>query len=938
MNRLLEEVRAGSGSAVLIEGPAGIGKTRMVAAARAAAERLELRVVHAAGGELERSFGFGVARQLFEPVVSHATAAERRDLFSGAAASAARIVDPLSPRDAEASSAEAEDREDAEFRLIHGLYWLCVKLAGEGPLLVAVDDAQWCDGASLRAMIYLARRLEELPVGLLLAARPSESGRDSELVGLVGGAGIEVMALAPLSQGAVAGLAQAAFEVPADPSFVAACHSATGGNPFLLQSLLAALVADGTAPACSAAEHVMGMHPAAISRAVLVRLAGLAPSARTVAEALAVLGGDAELHHLAAVAGLRRATVASAVDALESANIVEVEDRVRFVHPLVRTAVYVELPRSERDAAHRRAARALAKDGAAAQRVAAHLTVLHPTGDPWVAATLREAAHDALKQGSAESAASFLERAIAEPPPAALRAPLLRELLHARTRAGNLAQVADAADESIATLRATARELALAAPDIALALMATGRALAAVTLLEETIDALADTDTELRLRLEADLLTLAHWDSEAWPTARRCLQRLARDPPRTGTPAARLVLANLAQTLPLLGELAADESAEFAERALAAGRLIEDEGSASIQFPQAIRALIRADRLDAADAALGQALADARHKGSVLGFVTASSFRAQIALRRGALLEAEAEARGAVDAAAASGLVPAMPFAAISLAEALVERGELDEAEGVIESHGWSGTLRDCIVLTSVLFTRGSLRLAQRRFDDARDDLLECGRRHARVGIVNPDAAPWASQAALATAALGARQQAIGLARAEVASARRWGVARPLGIALRTVGLVSGDPQGMAHLEEAVQVLDGSSARLEHARAMIDLGAMMRRARRREQSREPLRRGIDLAHRCGAMELARRGRDELLATGARPRRLMLTGVDSLTASELRVARLAADGMSNAAIAQSLYVTRRTVETHLGHVYQKLDVPSRDRLAAVLRAE
>ena len=130
-------------------------------------------------------------------------------------------------------------------------------------------------------------------------------------------------------------------------------------------------------------------------------------------------------------------------------------------------------------------------------------------------------------------------------------------------------------------------------------------------------------------------------------------------------------------------------------------------------------------------------------------------------------------------------------------------------------------------------------------------------------------------------------------------------------------------------------MLEGSAARLEHARAMADLGAALRRAGHRAESREILRPALDLAHRCGALALTERTRTELIAAGGRPRRLVLSGLDSLTPSERRVAQLAAAGLPNREIAQHLFITTRTVEGHLTHAYQKLAITSREQLPAAL---
>ena len=161
---------------------------------------------------------------------------------------------------------------------------------------------------------------------------------------------------------------------------------------------------------------------------------------------------------------------------------------------------------------------------------------------------------------------------------------------------------------------------------------------------------------------------------------------------------------------------------------------------------------------------------------------------------------------------------------------------------------------------------------------------------------------------------------------------------RAIGIAHRTLGLVEGGKQGLGLLEEAVRVLDSSPARLEHARALVELGAARRRAGERAAAREPLREGLDLANRCGATRLEERALAELAATGARPRRAMLTGRDALTATEQRIAQMAAEGMSNPEVAQALFVTRKTVENHLGRIYPKLGINSREQLGAALEAE
>ncbi|MGI8902369.1 MAG: helix-turn-helix transcriptional regulator [Solirubrobacteraceae bacterium] len=205
--------------------------------------------------------------------------------------------------------------------------------------------------------------------------------------------------------------------------------------------------------------------------------------------------------------------------------------------------------------------------------------------------------------------------------------------------------------------------------------------------------------------------------------------------------------------------------------------------------------------------------------------------------------------------------------------------------------------------------------------------------------VDNPSFVPLRSTLALAIAA-DDPAQASDLARTELNRARELGQPRGIGLALRALGLLEHGEGGIALLDQAVDTLRASPARLELGRALCDLGAATRRHRERAAAREPLREGLALAERCGAEALAARARAELLATGARLRREHLAGPDSLTPSEHRVAELAAAGLPNREIAQGLFVTTKTVGTHLGHIYQKLDLQgeahARERIGELLR--
>jgi DNA-binding CsgD family transcriptional regulator len=259
------------------------------------------------------------------------------------------------------------------------------------------------------------------------------------------------------------------------------------------------------------------------------------------------------------------------------------------------------------------------------------------------------------------------------------------------------------------------------------------------------------------------------------------------------------------------------------------------------------------------------------------------------------------------------------------------EDGRFEEADAVLERLDLDAGLPPQQVMNLSFMWRARVRMLQRRPEEALADLLEVGRRYESFQIRRA-VPPWRSLAATLLAGAGDPERALDLAREEVELAELWGTPLAMGTAARGLGLVTDDPNELAR---AVALLETSPARLELARARVDLGAALRRAGRRSESREPLRAAMDEAHACGASALAERARDELRATGERPRRLALSGAASLTASQGRVARLAAEGMTNRQIAQELFITTATVETHLRHTFQKLDVGGRDELAAAL---
>jgi DNA-binding CsgD family transcriptional regulator len=396
-----------------------------------------------------------------------------------------------------------------------------------------------------------------------------------------------------------------------------------------------------------------------------------------------------------------------------------------------------------------------------------------------------------------------------------------------------------------------------------------------------------------------------------------------------------MLLANAALESALALE-PAERVADLARRALAGGRLLEQVGPAEPPFTFAAMTLMLADRLQEADSVLASGLDWAREHGDAFGYAVVSCFKAHVAYRLGDIPESEALVRRGLELAEENGWTLGLISMRGFLVDAAIERGELDGAERALAEVGAEHEIPDsAAALNLLLESRGRLRLAQGRIDEAIADLLTCGERQERWRSTNPATATWRSSAALGLAQTGRRSEALELAEDELALARRFGAPRGIGRALRVLGVVRGGDDGIADAKEAVDVLSRSEARLEHAAALADLGSLLRASGRRKAARQPLRDALDGATRCGATALAARARDELLAAGGRPRRAYVTGVEALTPSERRIARMAADGLSNREIAQALFLTVRTVESHLGNAYTKLGIAARTELADAL---
>ncbi len=926
----LDRLADGQGSTLLIEGPAGIGKTRLLAAASELGRSGSGLVLTARAGQLEREMPFVVPRQLFEPMVERADEAERARLLSGSAAMSLiafgrqdsggpnAAVDPVAP--------------------IHGLYWLVANLCDSQPVLLVIDDAQWADTQSLRWLDYLARRAPDTAVLLLVGTRTGEADEPAELEPLRHDAR-EVLRPSPLSGAAVEELIAAELGSVPSGEFSEACSTATGGNPFLLTEVLRTLWTRSIGQDTETAGELASLGPETVARSVRSRLAPFGADAASLARAIAVLGGAPQLRHASRMAGVSEDRARELCDRLRDAEILAPGHPIDFVHPLVRTAVYSELSEEGRSEAHRRAAELISSTGGNAREAAPHLLACAANGDQWVVGQLRDAAREAMGTGAPEAARRYLERALEEPARDAVE--MTFELGRALAEVSPidaselLVSVAERTDDSELRLQAL--------QDAAWAYFDSGNLERSVYWLGRLVASIPEHDAEARLRAEASLFCVRTLNVGRRPDYSAHIEAVAAD-----TASSTLGELMVRQALSFERFLRCDPVDDVVALAgcfppapwtgRAAGAL-EGQRFALIIGPVvsiACKTLAYSGKWDMAREAAARGW-----EGSLSsGLVHVASYReaalAEIDRLAGRLADSEAEARTAWDIVRDLAPMSIPALTAISnLVSTLIARGQLDEAGELTEQWDFSAPFSIVPLAPPLLHIRGTLRLARGELESGVEDLIATGEDFEAMQMLNPAALPWIQEVVPALAALDRTPEARRIVTEGESRARSFGAQHVIGTMLRARSSIETKRRAIQTLRDSVDALETSGPPHELAHSCLELGAALRRDGQRSESREPLRKALELGHLCGADGVARRAVEELAAAGSRPRSVFRTGVASLTASELRTAKLAAEGLGNVEIAQQLFVTRKTVEKHLGNAYTKLEIPSRDELPTAL---
>ncbi|MCB5182507.1 ATP-binding protein, partial [Streptomyces antimicrobicus] len=821
------------GGLLALSGPAGLGKTSLLAEVRRRAHAAGCTVLAARGGEQEQSQPFHVARQLVQP---HLAANGSQDELRAVLGSWYAIVGPALGLCAPVAGAPPDPQG-----LRDGLDWVLTHLVAQrAPLVLLLDDAHWADAESLGWLAAYAPRTEHLPLLLVVAYRPDELPAHAEAFRtLPGRAGRRPLALAPLSPAAVGALVRESVGGHADDAFCQEAWAVTAGNPFEAVELTAKVHARGLDPVATSAPLLHDLAAAQRGGALAARIERLGPSTVRFAWACAVLGTAVPQDLAARVAAVGPEEAEAATERLREARVLspaagpgaaaptgpaasaaaaEPEAPLEFVHPLIATALYRAVPDALRVALHGRAAVAVVDAGLGAGAAARHLLETHPEGDPWVVRTLREAAAENLRAGAPEAARRQLARALREPPAFDERAAVLYEL--------GCASLLTEPANTVNHLRD-----ALAEPfddpglrqgiviRLAQVLAHTDRLAEASATLGGEIPRTRDPRARLRLQAEQFMWDAFRADEPDSPARSRRLARLAdRLTGRDLTE--RYVIGLRAWDATLRGE-PAEVALGHAARALGEHGLSWAHEDRGFEVPVLVAlTYLYADRPDRAEELFEAGTAEFERqgwRGAHLSF--AYSLRAYIRYRSGRLPAAEELALAGLRLAERVGRrTPVHWYAVTILIEILLARGRVDQAWQLAREHDYGEPFPAAVVFPDSQTVHAALLLARGERKAAAAELEAVGRRLTPRGIQNPSWCPWQLHLAQALAP-DEPERARSLAEDAVRRARAFGAPSAIGQALRLAAEVATGPRRTALLGEAVATLSASPAAYELARA-----------------------------------------------------------------------------------------------------------------------
>ncbi len=915
LRQILEGTWAHPRCSIMFEGLPGMGKSAALDATFAMARNFGVRVGSARCDAAESTTPFEAVRQVFASLLGHSALFDQQLNDGG---DLARSV----LRTGHAADHDAVDVYHSLLSLLDGM--------GSDPVMIGVDDVQWADPMSLGWFQFLARRLQAVPVHLVLTMRTTRGAQPSAGGPLVLGPTMRRFVIQPLSIEATKSMIDGHFGASCDSTFAAAAHDLSGGSPGLLARMLNALDQTGIPAAHLTSSDLEGLESSISARAVMSRAASLGFGAREFVEAVAILG-PSDIRVVGSVAGVDHERAARLTDDLADLGVLGWGRPIDFAHKLQRQFVAAEIAPTRRAQTHAAAARVLALFGRSITEIASHIIETDPAGDEATTAFLIDAARHQIGAAYFVDADRLLERAEHEAPTNLLRAEvalLCAEVDGRLGRAGVVEHLKRAAHFGLdpVILAETALDIVDRRHDV------------------QSSSAILSMVQSVRGELEI----------EHSPTARRlelvesvCLPATER-PHRDPQVAEHLAGVDSSITEDLF-------SIEQSLRAAAQMRMTYAD------LLESLRTLLTTEVL--------------RPAGFVHSVIVGAALHALV--RIGAHEIADPLLRSAInESGGSSGHYAASGYSVI-LAESLAMQGKVIAADQLVRQlNGEPGSaLRQCIVMErrwfAALRERGNhgadaasfaVKMAAPGLSDlgfsasmllaetsARVRLLEgdwlgvlatLDRLNAiadSVSVKNPAFVPWRVARCAALAELGRFEEGIALAEENLELARSFGCPVTIAEALACVAKFEPPVAQVGLLQDAIQMLSGTSAELLRCNLLIDLGFARHHAGDAAEARSALREGADQATRLGASRLAGVAGRGLLACGARPRRLHASGRESLTPAELRVVRLAADGQTNSAIAEALFINMKTVESHLTRAYRKLGITDRAELAEALRS-
>jgi len=920
----IREAHEGHGSAVLISGQFGSGKTALLQSIPGMRISAGTCVLRANTAVIEQDFAFGVVRQLFEPLLSSVSGQVRDRWLSGAGGFARPVLT------GEASFAVDHEATALRQVALHGLDALIGAISADHPVLLLVDDLQWADQPSLRWLAHLADRVHDLPVVLVVVLREGNLQVEQPLLRRIVASAASVLCPSPLSLASTRTIVHHQFTEPGDDAFVGACYESSAGNPLLLLGLLAEVIASGRRPVAAEVDSVLSLRPSMLCDRLTSCLRSQDSATRRFVEAVSVLGEQGDLDLIGELLDLDLVACRQAHQSLRRQGLLADDPRPRFAYAVIQKAVEESSSPQALELLHARAGALLREHGRPAEQVAAQLLAVASGHDHWATDVLRVAAVTALRRGAPELAVRYLRRALLNCSGDGVeRARLLVDLATAERTfdsAASLRHISQAVP-----LLESVRERAEAVLRISPILL--GSATPHVVDLVRRVfaelgppDALSGPERDLALHLEARIRELETDD----PTGlSRAVDRLSKADHNLllSSHAGRELLVVLLHAATLTAGLPSEQVSQLGHAVLSREPATFGHAYASLRW--LVITMTAADSLGGLDDWLASGLDRAQARTDTVAYVGIRVEQALVLLAKGRLSEAKT---CAVDAVALAG--PDWDEATTALSCVLA--GVAMETRDPELVHLISDVRRNrnvSPVESSYLqMLRGVEAAGCDRHAVALEHFLDCGRQLDRLGWQNPALFPWRIWAAALHQRLGNNAAAVALAEREHQLAASWGAPAALGRALRVRGALCDGESGVALLREAVDVLGYSANILELGKAQVALGRRLIDTNR-HAAEELLRRGHRSAEHCGATWLAERA---TYRVGTRGPRLIPSAISrGLTPAECRVANRAVSGATNQAIADDLGVSRRAVEKHLTNAYRKLDVRGRAGLEKAL---